>query len=269
MYVGEWKLKNGRKVKHGQGKLTFPGAVIQNTNFGQEEYEGMWEDDKMHGQGRYTFTSGAEYNGQWCDGKMNGFGKMVYADGTSYEGTWEENLMHGEGCYVDADGVQWTGIFVNGSFESKIQKKLKADKELLDRIEDYRSKAVVFVNAFIEIFGKSDKKTFKDNLGGFFATADNCLDYVQEPYTKYEERLPDKWNEIFKAIQENGEIRVLATVLESTVLDPSMILVEQIRSKVGGQIIEIDCTVAEKVIQVVLCELPSEQWTIVKVEDKA
>lgn len=125
------------------------------------------------------------------------------------------------------------------------------------------------MNAFIEIFGKSDKKTFKDNLGGFFATADNCLDYVQEPYTKYEERLPDKWNEIFKAIQENGEIRVLATVLESTVLDPSMILVEQIRSKVGGQIIEIDCTVAEKVIQVVLCELPSEQWAIVKVEDKA
>ena len=45
---------------------------------------------------------------------------MVYADGTSYEGTWVNNLMHGEGIYVDADGVQWTGIFVNGTFESKI-----------------------------------------------------------------------------------------------------------------------------------------------------
>ena len=26
MYVGEWKLHNKRKVKHGQGKITFPGV---------------------------------------------------------------------------------------------------------------------------------------------------------------------------------------------------------------------------------------------------
>lgn len=119
------------------------------------------------------------------------------------------------------------------------------------------------------MFAKSDKKSYKDNLAGFFATAETCIDYVQEPYTKYEERLPDKWNEIFKAIQESGEIRVLATMLESQVLDPSMILVEQMRSKIGGQLVEIDVTVADKVIQMMICELPSEQWTIIKVEDKA
>lgn len=60
------------------------------------------------------------------------------------------------------------------------------------------------------MFGRSDKKTYKDNLSGFFGTADNCIDYIEEPYTKYEERLPDKWNEIFKAMQESGELRVLA-----------------------------------------------------------
>mmetsp|Transcript_23134 Transcript_23134/g.30828 ORF Transcript_23134/g.30828 Transcript_23134/m.30828 type:complete len:135 (+) Transcript_23134:135-539(+) len=134
MYVGQWKLVRARKVKHGQGKITFPGAQNGQTQYGSEEYEGMWENDKMHGQGRYTFTSGAEYNGTWSEGRMNGQGKMVYADGTSYEGSWSQNLMHGEGTYIDAEGVSWHGIFVNGSFESKIQKKLKADKELLDRI---------------------------------------------------------------------------------------------------------------------------------------
>ena len=36
--------------------------------------------------------------------------------------------MHGEGVYVDADATPWEGIFVNGSYESKIQKKLKAEK---------------------------------------------------------------------------------------------------------------------------------------------
>ena len=166
----------------------------------------------MHGTGRYTFTSGADYSGQWVEGKMYGFGKMVYADGTSYEGTWVNNLMHGEGCYVDADGVNWEGIFVNGSFESKIQKKLKADKELLDRVDFYKAKAQTFFQTFIEIFSKSDKKTYKDNLGGFFATAENCIDYVQEPYTKYEERLPDKWNEIFTKILESGEVRVVTSM---------------------------------------------------------
>ena len=50
------------------------------------------------------------------------------------------------------------------------------------------------------MFAKSDKKTYKDNLAGFFATVESCIDFVQEPYTKYEERPPDKWNDIFKAI---------------------------------------------------------------------
>jgi len=208
----------------------------------------MWEEDRMHGQGRYTFTSGAEYNGQWVEGKMFGFGKMVYADGTSYEGTWFKNMMHGEGSYVDADGVNWEGIFVNGSFESKIQKKLKADKELLDRVEEYKTKASTFFAAFIEVFSKSDKKTFKDNLSGFFATAENCIDFVQEPYTKYEERTPDKWNEIFHKIIESGEVRVLTSMSESSVIEPSMILVEQMRSKLGGQLIDVEVTVADKVI---------------------
>ena len=106
-----------------------------------------------------------------------------------------------------------------------------------------------FVQAFTEVFARSDKKSYKDNLSGFFATPEICIDYVQEVNTtKYEERLPDKWNEIFKGIQESGDIRVLASKEESTVLGPSLILVEQMRSKPGGQLVEIDVTVADKVI---------------------
>ena len=105
IYMGDWKLLNGKKVKHGQGKITFPGAA--NQSFGAEEYDGAWVDDKMHGQGKYIFTSGAEYEGTWVDGQMHGHGKMVYPDGTLYEGNWEKNLMHGEGLYIDADKVTW------------------------------------------------------------------------------------------------------------------------------------------------------------------
>jgi hypothetical protein len=112
---------------------------------------------------------------------------------------------------------------------------------MLDRVEEYQTKAGTFIGSFVEVFARSDKKTYKENLAGFFATADACIDYVKEPYTKFEERLPDKWNEIFKAMQEKGLMRVLATKEESTVLDSNAILVEQMRSKIGGQLVEIAC----------------------------
>jgi hypothetical protein len=79
-------------VKHGQGKICFPGTVTpQGQQLGTEEYEGEWVDDQMHGKGTYKFTSGNEYTGEWQNNVMNGFGKMIYADGSSYEGNWCNN----------------------------------------------------------------------------------------------------------------------------------------------------------------------------------
>ena len=72
IYEGNWKLEKGKKVKHGHGKITYPGA--QGKDFGQEEYEGEWALDRMHGQGKYIYTSGAEYKGHWHEGKMHGQG---------------------------------------------------------------------------------------------------------------------------------------------------------------------------------------------------
>jgi hypothetical protein len=103
MYVGNWKLHTGSKVKHGHGKITFPSSSTSHNDGGHEEYEGDWEEDLMHGQGSYRYTSGAVYTGQWSHGKQQGHGKMQYADGSGYEGLWESNLMHGEGVYTDSD----------------------------------------------------------------------------------------------------------------------------------------------------------------------
>ena len=108
--------------------------------------------------------------------------------------------MHGEGCFIDLEKMVWEGIFVNGSYESKIQKKLRGEKEIGDKIDEYRVKAKTFFTNFGDLFSKSDKKTFKDNLTPLFATPETCIDFVAEPYSKYEERAPDKWNDLFKAI---------------------------------------------------------------------
>jgi len=83
-----------------------------------------------------------------------------------------------------------------------------------------------FFEGFAEAFTKSDKKTYKDNLSPFFVTADTCIDFVAEPYTKYEEKTPDRWNEIFKTMHESGTMKVLTQKEDSTILSPEAILVE-------------------------------------------
>lgn len=45
---------------------------------------------------------------------------MVNSDGSSYEGEWLNNVWHGEGVYIDTEKVKWEGIYINGSYESKI-----------------------------------------------------------------------------------------------------------------------------------------------------
>ena len=69
-----------------------------------------------------------------------------------------------------------------------------------------------------------------------FSTADTCIDFIAEPYTKYEERAPDKWAELIKAIYNDGKvnIRALKSKEESKVLKADTILVEQLRDKKGG-----------------------------------
>lgn len=76
---------------------------------------------------------------------MHGFGKMNYADGSSYEGEWKNNLMSGEGVYIDSDKIRWEGIFVDGQFDSKIQKKLQAEKIIKDKINKFQEKSKGFV----------------------------------------------------------------------------------------------------------------------------
>lgn len=115
------------------------------------------------------------------------------------------------------------------------------------------------------MFGRSDKKTFKENLTPFFATADTCADYANEPYAKFEERPADKWNELLKNVFEDGNVQlnVLSSKEESQVVKPEGILVEQMREKKGGQIVEICCKSGEKDVQMALCELSTSNWVIV------
>jgi hypothetical protein len=186
---------------------------------------------------------------------MSGKGIMQFADGSKYNGDWENNLMHGVGAYDDPDGVHWEGIFVNGSFESKIQKKLHGDKVLQDKMKNYEESVKEFFTKFQEKFAASDKKTFKENLTPFFGNAETVGEFINEAYSKYEERAPDKWNEYLKVIYDEGNCErvALSSKDTATLTDPDNILVEQLRDKAGGQMMEVKTTVGEKVMYALIC----------------
>jgi len=100
----------------------------------------------------------------------------------------------------------------------------------------YEEKAKEFFTHFHEAFARSDKKTFKDNLTPFFATMDHCSEFVSEPYPKYEERVPDKWNEWIKNIFGEGKCRIkaLGSKEEASLIPSDNVIVEQLREKPGG-----------------------------------
>ena len=85
------------------------------------------------------------------------------------------------------------GEFVEGVFQSKLQKALKLEKMLKKKEDDILFKVLGFFPKFEQVFASSDKKTVKENLSQFFALQDEVKLHVQEPYPKYEEKKPDEW----------------------------------------------------------------------------
>lgn len=52
---------------------------------GSYSYVGDWVDDEMHGQGKFTFASGATYHGCFDHNKFHGQGTYTFPDGKQYQ----------------------------------------------------------------------------------------------------------------------------------------------------------------------------------------
>lgn len=68
-----------------------------------------------------------------------------------------------------------------------------------------------------------------------------------------------------KAVYQDGNVtlRVLKTKEDAQVLKQEAVLVDQLRVKKGGQIVEIEAMVADKAMTLALCETTGEQWVLV------
>ena len=102
-YVGEWK---DNKL-YGQGTYTYANG---------NKYVGGYKDNQRHGQGTYTWIDGDKYVGEYKDGKQNGQGTYTFGPnsewaGDKYVGGFVDDQIHGQGTYTHVGGNKYVGEF--------------------------------------------------------------------------------------------------------------------------------------------------------------
>ena len=256
-YEGKWRLFDGIKKKHGEGILKIPGA--SKDNMGAESYEGSWVEDKMCGYGVYKYANGAFYKGEWKDNKHHGRGEYQFPNGTNYEGDWECHLMHGAGRFIDSQGRSWEGEFRKGRYESKLQKELAKERELMVKKSQYIKDIEALIGTMLEAIAKSDKKTLKENFSPFFPSGDVIKEQVKDPYSKFDEKPPEKWTEVLTLLK-TGKINPLASVQEAQFIAADRVLKPQLEGP--GQVVEVICEKDEKAVKGAFVNVEGNVWVL-------
>nr|XP_004227382.1 MORN repeat-containing protein 2-like [Ciona intestinalis] len=102
-YKGEFQVnEEGTIVRHGVGTHTTVGGIV---------FSGTWSHDKLNGNGRVEFPSGAKYEGEMRDSKYDGMGAYTWPNGCVYKGEFVESKLQGNGVFNDHHGQPWVGEF--------------------------------------------------------------------------------------------------------------------------------------------------------------
>lgn len=88
-----------KRVRHGVGVQLFlnsDGSVLC-------KYEGFWDRDRKHGEGRCYFPDKSSYFGQMKYDVMDGYGQYTWANGSMYQGNWKNGRFEGGGKFIHQD----------------------------------------------------------------------------------------------------------------------------------------------------------------------
>ncbi len=78
------------------------GKIIFEQSNQLKEYEGEWEDDRMHGKGSANYKNGDKYVGEFKNNEVNGVGRYIWRENNpnltkQYYGNFTEGKKHGFG----------------------------------------------------------------------------------------------------------------------------------------------------------------------------
>jgi len=267
LYSGNYKTTvESLKMREGKGKLIHP--TNDNSEYGQEFYDGDWHEDKMHGFGVYNYANGDIYEGEWEHNLHSGYGKYLFTDGSRYEGEWKEHKMHGSGKYLDINGVIWDGEFRDGHFISKDQARLKEEKRIQKKVNKLKEAPALFGKLWDEAFAKIDKKNAKEIMSPLFAKLENMGIFVKENYPKFDDKTPEKWCEAIKFVLNSVNeqiINVPKSPSDLIFMEKHCLLVPQIQDEMSsGQVVEIQSHSAGTKINLgIAYNRDADKWLIV------
>jgi hypothetical protein len=103
-YDGEYMINDdGQIMRHGYGKHISANQQIM--------YEGTWNEDKMHGTGRLTFSNGTSYEGEFQSNFYQGLGTYTWSDGAQLTSRWQNSKAIGPAEYLEPNsGEMFIGI---------------------------------------------------------------------------------------------------------------------------------------------------------------
>lgn len=103
-YEGEFLVTDeGQIMRHGHGRHTSADEQLI--------YDGTWDNDKMHGNGRLIHGNGASYDGEFRLNFFEGLGTYTWPDGAQYTGLWERSKAAGKAEFTGPSlGVPFVGI---------------------------------------------------------------------------------------------------------------------------------------------------------------
>ncbi len=84
-------------------------------DFGDETYEGEWNNGFIDGKGTYTWNNGNKYVGEFVENRIEGLGVFYYINGDIYEGLFKNSTFDGIGKLTYANGEVEEGIWKDGN----------------------------------------------------------------------------------------------------------------------------------------------------------
>ena len=93
-------------------------------------YEGLWKENKRHGEGVFTTKYGDYYEGNYQHDKRHGFGKYYFRNGDYYVGDWEDGKRSGLGTVFSSKGDTLVhGYWENDRLNRSKTRKMKENNE--------------------------------------------------------------------------------------------------------------------------------------------
>lgn len=232
-----------------------------------EEYEGAWEEDVIHGYGVYRYKNEDVYDGMWDHGKYHGEGTYYFASGAKYTGDWVNHRMEGIGTYTDENGMDWSGIYMDGTYDSQIQKRLESERIVNQKCEAIQLSAMTYMGQTCRAVFEKEKKTWKVGINELLAfnQSDVALQYVTEPFSKFEERPPDKWKDVIDILND-AEFSVIRKPENSEFLTAERILGQQLNG--AGQVVELKYATETRKTDAAILQTGEDSWVILQVIDE-